>query len=220
MSEENKPRIYAFCDAGCKWRAAHYSDLEGAAAMLPISADENGNYVVDVGDYCRFDIGVDPVSVLCKIGVGGREWQADITSNDFYGEFRGDYYYGAEIGLLRVSRSHQRYQQPPYVALSVEVELAGHEYYDVTAQVGVEPTASPCKRWHFEIAKVYTDDLTDEELSILLYDPLWCKLFVSAGDENHPITRAHKLNKNATLEIKTEGGITVTHDGAGNVTLN
>lgn len=216
MSDENKPRIYGFCDAGCKWRVAHYSDIEGAAAMLPISADENGNYVIGVGEYCRFDIGVDPVSVLCEIGAGAHTWQVELTSDAFHGEFRGDSYYGAEVCLLQAFRLHHSQQQPPRVEIVAIVEMAGHNYFNTAPMLG----EVPCKRFRYTVANVPTNGMTDEELSSLLYDNLRCRLIVSAGDENYPIKRAHKLNKNATLEIKAEGGITVTHDGAGNVTLN
>lgn len=39
---DNKPPIYGFCPAGCKWETVHKSDFEKAANYYPIVIDENG----------------------------------------------------------------------------------------------------------------------------------------------------------------------------------
>lgn len=39
-----KPRIYSFCDAGCKWEAVHKADFDRSASIVRETPDENGTY--------------------------------------------------------------------------------------------------------------------------------------------------------------------------------
>lgn len=63
----NKPKVYATCDAGCRWQVPHMSDLEAHAAFIKQST-VNGHYVLEAGKtykvksahtngvYCRIEI--------------------------------------------------------------------------------------------------------------------------------------------------------------------
>ena len=42
-----KPRIYSFCDAGCKWETVHKADFDRSASIVRETPDENGNYTLD-----------------------------------------------------------------------------------------------------------------------------------------------------------------------------
>lgn len=43
----NKPKIHAFCAAGCKWETVHYSDFQKSAAFVVRRTDDDGNAIVD-----------------------------------------------------------------------------------------------------------------------------------------------------------------------------
>ena len=45
----NKPKVYGFCDAGCKWRVPHYSEFETSAAFIPLVANEDGDFILEIG---------------------------------------------------------------------------------------------------------------------------------------------------------------------------
>lgn len=45
----NKPKIYAFCGAGCKWEAVHKSDFEKSASHIVQTADANGRFDFAIG---------------------------------------------------------------------------------------------------------------------------------------------------------------------------
>ena len=44
---DNKPHIYGFCPAGCRWETIHKQDYEKSAALFPIYEDVNGKVFID-----------------------------------------------------------------------------------------------------------------------------------------------------------------------------
>lgn len=45
----NKPRINAFCDAGCKWETVHKADFMKSASHVPVLVNADGNYYLEKG---------------------------------------------------------------------------------------------------------------------------------------------------------------------------
>lgn len=45
----NKPRIYAYCPAGCKWETVHKDDFLKSASLIPVDVDDtNGYYDIEL----------------------------------------------------------------------------------------------------------------------------------------------------------------------------
>ena len=46
----NKPKIYSFCPAGCKWETVHKEDFEKSAAFIPVAwSGAEENYFLEIG---------------------------------------------------------------------------------------------------------------------------------------------------------------------------
>lgn len=45
----NKPKIFGFCSAGCKWETVHKSDFEQIASHIIVPSNADGIYVLEKG---------------------------------------------------------------------------------------------------------------------------------------------------------------------------
>lgn len=45
----SKPKIYANCDAGCRWQTVHYDDFVKSAAFIRQTANGDGSYTLELG---------------------------------------------------------------------------------------------------------------------------------------------------------------------------
>lgn len=49
----SKPRVYGYCDAGCRRRVPTYEEYQSIAAGLKCTPDESGNYILELGKRYR-----------------------------------------------------------------------------------------------------------------------------------------------------------------------
>lgn len=207
MSENvKKPPVYAFCNAGCKWRVPHYSELEGAAYMTPYA---EGLYItLGLGSYKIFRDG--QISVYATTHLGEATQTESIASNDgVYGDLTPDAYDGAEVRFLTTKKEVREVQiDASHISLSFCV--------DALIEINGD------RRWVL-VYRLNVVDMKQSEVDALFEQPLEVVLVVDNLIIGTPTTedsiRIYKLNKDARLVIQADTGVKVTHDGNGNVTI-
>lgn len=57
------PKIYGFCDAGCRWETVHMEDFQRSASMVEVSPESDGTYRLEKGKTYRLLKGSDSSDV-------------------------------------------------------------------------------------------------------------------------------------------------------------
>ena len=70
----DKPRVYGFCDAGCRWRVPHYSEFESAAAFIDATS-KVVNEGFELGKTYKIISGANATQWDFSIIVANKDWQ-------------------------------------------------------------------------------------------------------------------------------------------------
>ena len=114
-----KPRIYSFCDAGCKWEAVHKADFDRSASIVRETPDANGTYKLDPFKVYKVKTGSFKGKYNATIHLAGA-FGTQTISYDEFDEYR-DYII---FEILSVTRT------TPNRPFFIVYEINGNRYSD------------------------------------------------------------------------------------------
>lgn len=86
----NKPKIFGYCPAGCKWETVHKDDFERSASIIRLNPDENGYYYLESGkEYKIFADKDSENNFTCTVELlqnDGKSYSIDLANEDKYAE--------------------------------------------------------------------------------------------------------------------------------------
>lgn len=80
----SKPKIYAFCDAGCKWETVHKSDFEKSASIIEVPKRDGyvHSYDLEKGKQYR----IEGVEVITEFDEIVRQWSFTVTFDVYFAD--------------------------------------------------------------------------------------------------------------------------------------
>lgn len=219
----NKPKIFGYCPAGCKWETVHKDDFERSASIIRLNPDENGYYYLESGkEYKIFADKDSENNFTCTVEFlqnDGKSYSIDLANEDKYAE---SFTFRLLETIVHQTSGNQ---------LSLVYELAGARYATVMiglfnlAAIRVTGATSVCL--YNADATIYGEKGESVHVRYSAYEDgtdftdTWASghyyIGVATGKEAPTDKSGYTWIPFISLEPST---LVVTHDSEGNVTLD